>query len=460
MGMFRMSRLDGGEAGSEFGLDATVAEEKEAFVEAFPAQPAGDLVVALTGVAGGAGGDDVGERVASASGEREDAVAVEGLRVGAAIGAAAPGVLERLPLLGGEVVLDALHAALAAASGSGFAGGGFAGAGGWHCSQDSSAGVPPCLGGGRAVGLRCTVLRTGCWRLNGDRQPFRVLVFVVGEVRGARKRVSPLALLWRWYVRTLPAGGWASDGTVMMLLRLALVSMLAFPVSAAITLYDDSLGTLPGAQPWLIFGQDSFLSGGTFSQTLVGSGVRLVSDNAVSAGYSNYLPVVNTFKNAGFPVLDRAAGFALSFQLLVNAEAHANANRAGFSVILLANDRQGIELGFWGNEIWAQSGAAFTHAEGVAFDTTSAEVDYVLSILGSTYVLSANGVPVLNGGLRDYSSFGTPYSLPNFVFLGDDTSSAGADVSLGMVTLTAAPEPGSLGLLALGLAGWLVRRRC
>lgn len=117
--------LGGGrEAEGEFGFDLGEAEEEGGFVAAGAAEPGSDFVVAFAGVAFGAGGDDVEERVAAAAGEGEDAIFVEGIGGGSTVGAAAPGSLEGGPLLLGEVVLHALHADAAAAGGAGFAGAG------------------------------------------------------------------------------------------------------------------------------------------------------------------------------------------------------------------------------------------------------------------------------------------------------------------------------------------------
>jgi hypothetical protein len=86
--------------GGEGGADLGVAEEEGGFRQAFAAEPGGDLFVALAGIARGAGGDDVVEGVAAASGEGEDAVALKGEAGGATVGAAAPGLLEGGPLVG------------------------------------------------------------------------------------------------------------------------------------------------------------------------------------------------------------------------------------------------------------------------------------------------------------------------------------------------------------------------
>lgn len=244
-----------------------------------------------------------------------------------------------------------------------------------------------------------------------------------------------------------------------MFQRLLCAVMLTLPLGAATTvLYNDGVASLPGTQGWLIFGDNSFGSGAT--QTLVAGGTQLVTTGGTSAGYANRLPFIGTLVNAGFPVLDRNVGFVLQMELQVNSESHGSNDRAGFSVILLSEDKFGIELGFWADEIWAQSGAGFTHAEGVSFDTTAAQRQYELLILGSTYRLSADGTEILTGSLRDYSGFGSqPYTLSRFLFLGDDTSSAGADVLLGRVALADVPEPATVGLVGAAMLLAAVRRR-
>ena len=127
-------------------------------------------------------------------------------------------------------------------------------------------------------------------------------------------------------------------------------------------------------------------------------------------------------------------------------------DRAGVSVIALSSDLMGVELGFWGDRIWAQSGPSFTKAEEGLFNTTSALTSYTLQFTGTTYSLTANGVPLLTGPLRNYSSFGAPYNIPNFIFFGDDTTSARGSFRTSRITLGgAAPEPASLGLLGSGL---------
>jgi hypothetical protein len=144
-----------------------------------------------------------------------------------------------------------------------------------------------------------------------------------------------------------------------------------------------------------------------------------------------------------FPILDRAAGFQVNFILQVESEVHTKNNRAGFSVIVLDEDAQGIELAFWENEVWAQNddrtGGLFTHGEGAAIATTDGLTEYQVNITGDSYTLIANGKPILSGPVRDYSKFDgfpDPYEAPNFLFWGDDTTTAAARVKLRFASVT------------------------
>lgn len=221
-------------------------------------------------------------------------------------------------------------------------------------------------------------------------------------------------------------------------------------------LYDGSLGTLPGTQGWLyltnpVFGPDA-------TQTISSAGVVLDStpDMGEQAGYFRNFPLPVTTHN-------RNDGFWLDFTARVGEETHSSNNRAGFSVIALSEDLLGIELGFWEDQVWAQSGADFVHAEGAALDTTSGLIDYQLRVVGGTYELWAAGSPLLDGPLRDYSSHSNPvYSSPSLLFFGDDTTSAEAIMELSYVSLqtgTAVPEPTAWLLAVVGGIVWSFRLR-
>jgi hypothetical protein len=145
----------------------------------------------------------------------------------------------------------------------------------------------------------------------------------------------------------------------------------------------------------------------------------------------------------GFPLLDRTVGFQVDFSIQVEKESHANNHRSGISLIILGQDAKGIEIAFWQNEIWAQSdentGGLFRHGEGVSFKTNTGLIDYQLTILEDSYTLTANAQPLLTGPLRDYSKFQgfpNPYETPNFLFLGDDTTSAQARVRVSFLSVT------------------------
>lgn len=72
------------------------------------------------------------------------------------------------------------------------------------------------------------------------------------------------------------------------------------------------------------------------------------------------------------------------------------------------------------------------------YNTTSL-ANYQITISADTYTLSANGTSILTGPLRDYSSFEgfpDPYQTPNFLFIGDNTTSAQARIRLGYVSVT------------------------
>ncbi|MHC1766215.1 MAG: hypothetical protein AB9869_18265 [Verrucomicrobiia bacterium] len=189
------------------------------------------------------------------------------------------------------------------------------------------------------------------------------------------------------------------------------VALLPEGLGQAQTLYNGSLGTLPEAQGW------TFGAVGMFSIEVTNDVVVLDTSAAAStqAGCSQVMA----------PGLDRAQGFSLLFTAQLDAETHNSTHRAGFSVILLADDKQGIELGFWADTIFAQSDAPlFTHGEDASFPTTDSLTAYALTLLGTNYVLRANGVPLLSGPVRDYTEFGglvSPYRIPNFLFLGDNT---------------------------------------
>jgi len=225
-------------------------------------------------------------------------------------------------------------------------------------------------------------------------------------------------------------------------------------------LYQGSSGTSPGSQGWVYVALP--VPAGATEE--VGGGMTTLDTTPKTgdaAGYfTRLLPPFGNYLHPLQPVLDRDTGYRVRFDARVIQENHASNDRAGLSLLVLGDDLWGIELGFWEDHIWAQSGANFTQAESAAFDTTDRLAQYQLSILGDEYSLSADGSPVLDGLLRDYSSAAggsdplrAVYGWDNLIFLGDDTGSAAAEFELSYVEViagTAVPEPSTALLLISG----------
>jgi hypothetical protein len=242
------------------------------------------------------------------------------------------------------------------------------------------------------------------------------------------------------------------------------------PISTGTTTLFSGIG-LPKDQGWLDFNQIPtsapfdklpFLSKSakTVAQTSDTTGATFRTDedftttnnpNVGYAGYSNYTAKVNSVFptldvssvkfNGAFPTLDRTTGYTLSFKLAVNSEV-SDPNRAGFSIILTSEDTKGIELGFKGDRIFAQS-STFIEDEKATF-STNALTDYKLSVKGDGYELFANNNSILKGALRTYQFDpatsspplpASPYALPSFLFMGDDTDQGRANVTLGAIAI-------------------------
>ncbi len=277
--------------------------------------------------------------------------------------------------------------------------------------------------------------------------------------------------------------------------------------AASVTLYDGSAASLPYAQGWLEFSTvPASVSVGSISvslpqvtETLItgGGGVRIdseasttvVSDATDTAGgYGNYESCISSSSctpnliNASFPTLNRSLGYSIFFNVKINAETHDDTDRAGFSIIVISSDLQGIEIGFWIDKIWAQNGGAadstlFTQGENASVNTTSLN-SYELRVLGDKYQLLQNNVQILTGDLRNYTAFdhtartmtasimGVPVSVPvplpynpyktaNLVFFGDDTSRAHTNADLTLISVSTNSSSGAVSA-SLGFAPFLL----
>lgn len=239
------------------------------------------------------------------------------------------------------------------------------------------------------------------------------------------------------------------------LLAAALCAALA-PASAA-TLYNASLGSTPAAQGWTTLA----VGAAAWEAVTVGAppAYSLVTTGAGVSYFGNAL--------VGAPTLNTAAGFDLSFGLKVVSETHVGNNRAGYSVVLVGADpTKAVELSFWQGNVWVPDydptdPDRFVHGADAAFNTTGAFHTYLLSVRNQQYTFSADGNVLLSGALHDYTAGGAPYTQPNFLFFGDDSSRGTSATELAFVTLTPVPEPAPAALLMAGLAGlaWRARQR-
>ena len=268
---------------------------------------------------------------------------------------------------------------------------------------------------------------------------------------------------------------------------MAACAMIAAMPASAVTevLYDFSLAPpnsfyTPAATGWM--------SAGIFgaNEDVIADGTRLsptgLAGNAAYAGYDNHgatiTPVGAGFPppiqvttgalvNPAFPVLDRSAGFNLSFTFRIQDEDHSgNSNRAGFSVTLLDSEHKGVEIGFQNDRIFAQNDGTLGTNLFTAGEQTSAAGhiaalgafnNWNLSINSSGYSLTRAGSLVLSGALRDYSAYTglgeDAYRTANFLFVGDNTTSAGAITTLQYLAIGPAPvpEPSTYMMLLAGL---------
>lgn len=239
-------------------------------------------------------------------------------------------------------------------------------------------------------------------------------------------------------------------------MRFVLVFCIALSIASlasATVLYQGNGSSTPVDQGYFLY-----ISGASTTNTTSGGVTTLNStaDNADQPGWGK-----NIF-NGSFPTMDRTGnGYVVSLDMTVLAQNTTSNDRAGISLIALSSDHMGVEIAFFTNEVWAYNFSApstFTHGEGHALNTTAATT-YDLAIHGSTYELFAGGNSILTGALRDYSPHGAPYTINNFIWLGDDTTESGGSFQFTRLEVNnATPEPASIFALAPALLA-LRRRR-
>jgi len=219
--------------------------------------------------------------------------------------------------------------------------------------------------------------------------------------------------------------------------------------ASAVVLFDGSLGTSPSIQG---LSYAAFPSGSYETVNPTNTQVDTSSNNAIQAGYST----------TSVP-LNRAVGFdvRVDVQIVAQSTGFTNANRSGFSLIALDGQARGIEIAFTEASIFAQnSSPLFVAAETVARDNTAMS-RFDLQVRGETWTLLADNTSVLTGPVRDYSAFaGFPdvYETPNFLFIGDNTTSARGAWRVAYLSARNIPEPAMAGVL-LACATLVLRRK-
>jgi hypothetical protein len=234
---------------------------------------------------------------------------------------------------------------------------------------------------------------------------------------------------------------------------------LSGTLSAQVVLFDGNLGSTPSAQGWPFIGNPPT----THSVTQVASpGFTTVdSRNPITdqGGYFSEDPIFGIFTHPNMPITDRSVGYTVRFDVRVAHESHVLGpagddngdgleDRAGFSVISISEDLEGVEIAFWQDRIWVQDDDSqspsdlFTQAEGTSFDTTAAILQYELRVLDSLYQFVPGGgvAPLLQGPLRNYTNFAgsiDPYEIPSFLFFGDDTTRAEAEFEIARIEVDA-----------------------
>jgi len=253
---------------------------------------------------------------------------------------------------------------------------------------------------------------------------------------------------------------------LLMVLSLCFVVCSCSEGAESIVLYDGSLNEgieTPSAQGWLYIADPIF---GSFASQNASGGVTTLNTMtyaSIMAGYFNQDPSgLSGYIHPAMSgiVLDRQTGFSLDFSVKINSESHSYNDRAGFSFLVITADLMGIELGFWENEVWAQSdNPLFTHAESANISAYLMN-EYTLEVLNGAYSLYVDNVLALTGDLRNYSSWVNPldgghkpYDIPNFLFFGDNTSSAKSSVSISKIemNINSVPEPSALFFFLSGI---------
>src|SRR5277367_172646 len=148
----------------------------------------------------------------------------------------------------------------------------------------------------------------------------------------------------------------------------ALVTLGVSSAGFGAVLYDGSLGTTMAAQGYLAYPP----VGTPFTQNTNSVELNTTSNESIHFGFWNYSQLLGGLQNSNFPTLDHNAGYTIDLSMQTVSETHdATNDRAGFSLIAISSDEMGIEIGFWDDEVFAQS-STFSPSQTATYNTENA----------------------------------------------------------------------------------------
>jgi len=191
-------------------------------------------------------------------------------------------------------------------------------------------------------------------------------------------------------------------------------------------------------------------------------------DPEIYAVFGTHSVFDGTQRHPRAQVLDRSAGFRVSFDLAIRSEQHDEAldpngdgvsDSGSFSIGIISSDLKGLGIQFWADRIWITEDDSegeeelFTHAE--FFEQTAEEFGqlrrYDFEFKDDGYRIRIDGETVLTGLIRDYSNFQgvdvpvfgnvNSFDKPNSITFGDPSNVSMSQVAIGDITSETPYDP-------------------